>query len=47
MRMQTMMQTLKMNMTTTRRSQANETSQHIMTCHVRHIFTPVHETNKK
>ena len=41
------MQTLKMNMTTIRCLQANETSQHVMTCHVRHIFTPNDQTNPK
>ena len=33
-----------MNMTTIKHLQANET---IATCHVRHIFTPVNQSNKK
>ena len=37
----------KMNVTTRRHSRANETSRHIMTCHVRHIFLPIDETIKK
>ena len=36
-----------MNATTARHSRANETSQHIMTYHMRHIFMPVDETIKK
>ena len=35
-----------MNTNTARCLQANETSQHFMTCHVRHIFTPDDETIK-
>ena len=41
------MQTLKMNVTTVRHSQANKTSRQIMTHHVRHIFTPIDQTNSK
>ena len=36
-----------MNVIATRRSQANKTSQHIVTCQVRHIFTPIDQTIKK
>ena len=36
-----------MNLTTGRHSQANETSRHVMTRHVRHIFTPDDQTNQK
>ena len=36
-----------MNVTTIRCSQANETSRHIMTRHVRHSFTPDNQTNRK
>ena len=35
-----------MKATTARHSRANETSQHVKKCHVRHIFTPVDETIK-
>ena len=37
----------KMNTTTARHSQANKTSRHIVTCHLRHIFMPVDQTIKK
>ena len=37
----------EMNTTTARHLQANETSRHVKTCHVRHIFMPVNETIKK
>ena len=36
-----------MNAIPMRHPQANETSQHIMTLHMRHIFMPVNQTNKK
>ena len=36
-------QTLKMNATTIKHSQANNT---IVTHHIRHIFMPVNQTNK-
>ena len=36
-----------MNVTTERCLQANKTSRHVMTCHVRHIFTPNDQTNQK
>ena len=38
---------LKMNMITTRHSQGNETSRHVKTCHMRHIFMPGDQTIKK
>ena len=34
-------------MMSVRNSQANETSQHVRTRHVRHIFTPNDQTNQK
>ena len=37
------MQTLKMNVTTVKHLRANQT---IMTCHMRHIFTPINQTIK-
>ena len=40
-------QTLKMNVTTVRHSRANETSQHVLTHHVRHSFMPNDQTNPK
>ena len=45
--MQTSMRTLKMNVIHVRHLQANETSQHVKTCHVRHIFMPVNQIIKK
>ena len=36
-----------MNVMSVRHSQANQTSQHIRTHHVRHIFTPDDQTNQK
>ena len=36
-----------MNVIAARCSQANKTSQHIKTCHMRHIFMPGNETIKK
>ena len=41
------MRTLKHNVTSIRCSQANETSQHVRTRHVRHIFMPDNQTNQK
>ena len=41
------MRTLNTNMSTIRCSRANETSQHVMTHHVRHIFMPDDQTNQK
>ena len=41
------MQTPKMNAIAMRYLQANETSQHIKTCHMRHIFMPIDQTIKK
>ena len=41
------MRTLKMNMIVVRHLQANETSRHVKTHHVRHIFTPINQTIKK
>ena len=38
---------IKMNVIAARCSQANETSRHVNTCHMRHIFSPVDETIKK
>ena len=35
------------NAIATRCLQANETSQHVKTCHMRHIFMPIDETIKK
>ena len=35
-----------MNVTNVRHSQANKTSQHIMTHHMRHIFMPDNQTNQ-
>ena len=40
------MQTLKMNTIHARHSQANETPQHIVTHHMKHVFTPVNQTIK-
>ena len=40
-------QTLNTNVTTARRSRVNETSQNIMTRHVRHIFTQGDQTKQK
>ena len=37
----------EMNVTTAGHLQANETSQHVKTCHVRHIFIPIDQTIKK
>ena len=37
----------EMNVTTTRCSRANETSRHVKTCHMRHIFMPIDQTIKK
>ena len=42
-----MMQALKMQCDSVRRSQANETSRHIRTRHMRHIDTPDDQTNQK
>ena len=36
-----------MKVASIRYSRANETSRHVMTCHVRHIFTPDDTTNQK
>ena len=36
-----------MNMTTVRHLRGNKTSQHIITCHVRHGFMPNDQTNSK
>ena len=45
--MQTQNANHKMSVIAMRHLQANETSQHIKTCHMRHIFTPGNETIKK
>ena len=41
------MRTLKCNVTSVRCLQANETSRHVRTRHVRHSFTPDDQTNQK
>ena len=35
---------MQTNAIAARHSRANETSQHVKTCHMRHIFMPVNET---
>ena len=46
MSMQTLNVNPEMNAIAVRHSQANKTSQHIKTCHMRHIFVPVDQTIK-